>query len=39
MLFFSKLVFTDPSGKNYVSKADYTERGPKVILDMSPALL
>lgn len=35
----AKLVFTDSSGKNFVSKADYVESGPKVILDMSPALL
>ncbi|KAI0077726.1 actin-like ATPase domain-containing protein [Panus rudis PR-1116 ss-1] len=35
----AKLVFTDSSGKNFVSKSDYTEKGPKVILGMSPALL
>ena len=29
----------DSSGRNFVSKADYSEKGPKAILSMAPALL
>ncbi|KAJ3550565.1 hypothetical protein NM688_g5043 [Phlebia brevispora] len=35
----AKITFTDSSGKNFVSKADYAEKGPKAILSMSPSLL
>ncbi|KAI0658015.1 actin-like ATPase domain-containing protein [Cubamyces menziesii] len=35
----AKLSFNDSGGKNYVSKADYVSRGPRVILGMSPSLL
>lgn len=35
----AKLAFTDSSGKNFVSKSDYTSKGPKVVLEMSPCLL
>ncbi|KAI0343119.1 actin-related protein [Trametopsis cervina] len=36
----AKITFiNDSSGKNFVSKSDYTEKGPKAIIEMSPALL
>ncbi|KAH9888940.1 actin-like ATPase domain-containing protein [Cubamyces lactineus] len=35
----AKLSFNDSGGKNYVSKADYVSRGPRVVLGMSPSLL
>ncbi|KAI0084488.1 actin-like ATPase domain-containing protein [Irpex rosettiformis] len=36
----AKITFVnDSSGKNFVSKADYAEKGPKAIIEMSPALL
>ncbi|KAI0350678.1 actin-like ATPase domain-containing protein [Trametes cingulata] len=35
----AKLAFNDSGGKNYVSKADYASRGPRVVLGMSPSLL
>ncbi|KAA1468786.1 actin-like ATPase domain-containing protein [Dentipellis sp. KUC8613] len=35
----AKITFHDPNGKNFVSKADYSERGPKAVLEMSPCLL
>ncbi|KAI0705135.1 actin-related protein [Cytidiella melzeri] len=35
----AKITFvSDSSGKNFVSKADYVEKGPKAIIAMSPAL-
>ncbi|TCD65908.1 hypothetical protein EIP91_002023 [Steccherinum ochraceum] len=35
----AKLTFTDSSGKNFVSKADYVSYGPSAVIDMSPMLL
>ncbi|KAH7872993.1 actin-related protein [Lentinula edodes] len=35
----AKLTFGDPHGKNFVSKADYSQKGPHSIIEMSPALL
>ncbi|KAI0334518.1 actin-like ATPase domain-containing protein [Cubamyces sp. BRFM 1775] len=35
----AKLSFNDSGGKNYVSKADYVSKGPRVVLGMSPSLL
>ncbi|KAJ4473687.1 actin-related protein [Lentinula aciculospora] len=35
----AKLTFSDPHGKNFVSKADYSQKGPHSIIEMSPALL
>ncbi|KAI9066964.1 actin-like ATPase domain-containing protein [Trametes sanguinea] len=35
----AKLSFNDSGGKNYVSKADYASKGPRVVLGMSPSLL
>ncbi|KAI0741543.1 actin-like ATPase domain-containing protein [Daedaleopsis nitida] len=35
----AKLAFNDSAGKNYVSKSDYANKGPRVILGMSPSLL
>ncbi|TFK89166.1 actin-like ATPase domain-containing protein [Polyporus arcularius HHB13444] len=35
----AKLAFNDSAGKNYVSKADYANKGPRTILGMSPTLL
>lgn len=35
----AKITFHDTNSKNFVFKADYTERGPKTILEMSPSLL
>jgi len=35
----AKITFHDPNGKNFVSKIDYSERGPKAILEMCPSLL
>ncbi|THH19437.1 hypothetical protein EW146_g1731 [Bondarzewia mesenterica] len=35
----AKITFHDPNGKNFISKADYTERGPKAVFEMSPSLL
>ena len=38
--FFVQITFVnDSSGKNFVSKADYSEKGPRAIIEMSPALL
>ena len=31
--------FNDALGKNFVSKADYVEKGPKAIIEMSASLL
>ncbi|KAH8116398.1 actin-related protein [Phellopilus nigrolimitatus] len=35
----AKVIFADPLGKNFVSKADYTAKGPRAILEMSSSLL
>ncbi|KAI1793568.1 actin-like ATPase domain-containing protein [Ganoderma leucocontextum] len=35
----AKLAFNDSAGKNYVSKADYVSKGPRIVLGMSPSLL
>ncbi|KAI5121491.1 hypothetical protein M0805_006529 [Coniferiporia weirii] len=35
----AKVIFADPLGKNFVSKADYTSKGPRAILEMCPSLL
>ncbi|KAF8889362.1 actin-related protein [Infundibulicybe gibba] len=35
----AKIIFNDPMGKNFASKADYTAKGPHAIIEMSPALL
>ncbi|KAG6890975.1 hypothetical protein C0992_011734 [Termitomyces sp. T32_za158] len=34
-----QIIFNDTGGRNYVSKADYSMRGPHSIIEMSPALL
>ncbi|PFH51034.1 hypothetical protein AMATHDRAFT_143549 [Amanita thiersii Skay4041] len=35
----AKIIFSDSNGKNYVSKADYSSRGPHTIVEMTPSLL
>ncbi|KAF8075069.1 actin-related protein [Lyophyllum atratum] len=35
----AKIVFNDSGGRNFVSKADYTARGPHSIIEMTPTLL
>jgi actin-related protein 9 len=35
----AKIIFSDANGKNYVSKADYTYKGPHSIIEMTPSLL
>ncbi|KAJ3498007.1 hypothetical protein NLJ89_g10277 [Agrocybe chaxingu] len=35
----AKIIFSDPNGKNYVSKAEYTTKGPHSIIEMTPSLL
>ncbi|KAF8845181.1 actin-like ATPase domain-containing protein [Paxillus ammoniavirescens] len=35
----AKISFNDAQGKNFVSKSDYDEKGPRAIIEMSPALL
>ncbi|XP_006462073.1 hypothetical protein AGABI2DRAFT_193380 [Agaricus bisporus var. bisporus H97] len=35
----AKIIFNDSNGRNYVSKAEYTSRGPRSIIDMTPALI
>ncbi|KAH6916115.1 actin family [Coprinopsis sp. MPI-PUGE-AT-0042] len=35
----AKIIFNDNSGTNYVSKADYTAKGPHAIIESTPALL
>ncbi|KAF5373256.1 hypothetical protein D9615_007454 [Tricholomella constricta] len=35
----AKIIFNDNGGKIFVSKADYTARGPHSIIEMTPALL
>jgi len=35
----AKVTFHDNQGKNFVSKAEYTEKGPRAVIEMSPSLL
>ncbi|ESK97699.1 actin-related protein [Moniliophthora roreri MCA 2997] len=35
----AKLIFGDNHGKNYVSKSDYSQKGPRSVVEMSPSLL
>ncbi|PPQ66659.1 hypothetical protein CVT26_009413 [Gymnopilus dilepis] len=35
----AKIIFGDSNGKNYVSKAEYTNKGPHSIIEMTPSLL
>ncbi|KAJ7880321.1 actin-related protein [Mycena olivaceomarginata] len=35
----AKITFNDSGGKNFVSKADYTSNGPRMAIEMAPALL
>ncbi|KAJ8094626.1 hypothetical protein PM082_010632 [Marasmius tenuissimus] len=35
----AKLIFGDNSGKNFVSKSDYSQKGPQSIVETSPSLL
>ncbi|KAG6850774.1 hypothetical protein H0H93_008812 [Arthromyces matolae] len=35
----AKIIFNDSGGRNYVSKADYSAKGPHAIIEMTPALL
>ncbi|KAJ7089682.1 actin-related protein [Mycena belliarum] len=35
----AKITFNDSAGKNFVSKADYTSKGPRSVIEMAPALL
>ncbi|KAF7356859.1 SWI/SNF and RSC complexes subunit arp9 [Mycena venus] len=35
----AKITFNDSGGKNFVSKADYTAKGPRSVIEMAPALL
>ncbi|KAF6753037.1 actin family [Ephemerocybe angulata] len=35
----AKIIFNDHNAKNYLSKADYTAKGPHGIIEMSPSLL
>ncbi|KIK61595.1 hypothetical protein GYMLUDRAFT_166101 [Collybiopsis luxurians FD-317 M1] len=35
----AKLTFSDQHSKNFVSKADYSQKGPHAIIEMSPTLL
>ncbi|KAG6813824.1 hypothetical protein H0H92_006768 [Tricholoma furcatifolium] len=35
----AKIIFNENGGRSYVSKADYTARGPHSIIEMTPALL
>jgi len=35
----AKVIFADPHGKNFVSKSDYTSKGPRAMLEMCPSLL
>jgi actin-related protein 9 len=37
--FRQKIIFNDHSSKNFLSKADYTAKGPHGIIEMSPSLL
>ena len=36
---YRQIIFADPLGKNFVSKGDYTEKGPRAVLEMSSSLL
>ncbi|KAF8801317.1 actin-related protein [Phlegmacium glaucopus] len=35
----AKIIFSDPNGRSFVLKADYTNKGPHSIIEMTPALL
>ncbi|RDB23550.1 SWI/SNF and RSC complexes subunit arp9 [Hypsizygus marmoreus] len=35
----AKIIFSDSGGRNFVTKADYTARGPHSIIETTPALL
>ncbi|CCM00369.1 uncharacterized protein FIBRA_02399 [Fibroporia radiculosa] len=35
----AKITFSDSAGKNFVSKSDYTNQGPRAVLGMSPSML
>ncbi|KAH9479644.1 SWI/SNF and RSC complexes subunit arp9 [Psilocybe cubensis] len=35
----AKIIFSEPNGRNFVSKADYTLKGPHSIIEMTPSLL
>ncbi|KAJ6581209.1 actin-related protein [Mycena capillaripes] len=35
----AKITFNDSMGKNFVTKADYTTKGPRSVIEMAPALL
>ncbi|KAH7890716.1 actin family [Phlebopus sp. FC_14] len=35
----AKISFSDTQGRNFVSKSDYDAKGPRIIIEMSPALL
>ncbi|KJA15257.1 hypothetical protein HYPSUDRAFT_172830 [Hypholoma sublateritium FD-334 SS-4] len=35
----AKIIFADPNGRNYVSKADYSYKGPHSIIETTPSLL
>ncbi|KAF9221374.1 actin-related protein [Gyrodon lividus] len=35
----AKISFNDAQGKNFISKSDYDEKGPRAIIEMSPTLL
>ncbi|KAK2465672.1 hypothetical protein APHAL10511_002216 [Amanita phalloides] len=35
----AKIIFSESNARNYVSKADYTSKGPHSIIEMTPALL
>ncbi|KAG6891273.1 hypothetical protein C0995_008525 [Termitomyces sp. Mi166 len=39
LMVWFQIIFNDSGGRNYVSKADYSARGPHSIIEMSPALL
>lgn len=36
---FLQIIFSESSGNSYVSKIDYTNKGPHSIVEMTPALL
>ncbi|KXN81553.1 SWI/SNF and RSC complexes subunit arp9 [Leucoagaricus sp. SymC.cos] len=35
----AKIIFNESGGRNYVSKTEYANRGPRAILDMTPSLI
>ncbi|KAF8661356.1 hypothetical protein AX16_001451 [Volvariella volvacea WC 439] len=35
----AKIIFNDTGGRNYVSKSDYSSKGPSAIIEMAPSLL